>query len=394
MGRGGKGWRRASETSYEISFTYRGQRCRERVALKPSPANDRRIERHRAAVLDAIERGTFDYAYTFPESKRAEEFVERRGQVVTVKDYLDQWLKRVEPHLKASTHTDYKKTINNHLIPQFGDKRLTELKRPDIREWCTELTASNKRIANLLSPLRVALQDAVDDDLIETNPLYGWTFQRREPPKEDHVDPFSKDEQAAILQAVTGQARNMLQFAFWTGLRTSELVALEWGDIDWRRGNAVVTRAITQAAKEAETTKTRAGTREVKLLGPAIEALKAQREHTQLHISGRVFLNPRTGEPWEGDQAIRKTLWTHALKRAKVRYRNPYQTRHTYASMMLSAGEHPRWVAEQMGHSDLHMIFRVYARWMPDANPQAGQAAVSKFSQGSEPSVKGNENER
>lgn len=381
MGRGGAGWRRASESSYEITFTYKGKRCRERIALKPSSANDKAVANHRAAILDAIARDTFDYAYTFPNSKNLEDFVERKGQVITVKDFLDQWLKRQKNHTKASTWNDYRKTVNNHLIPEFGDLKLTELKRPVIRDWCAGLDVSNKRIANLLSPLRVALQEALDDELIEVNPLYGWRYRRTEPPKTtDDIDPFSRDEQAAILAALDSQGRNLIQFAFWTGLRTSELVALEWGDIDWQRGMIRVSRAITQAARgEAETTKTTAGTREVKLLQPSLDALKQQKALTMLHPSGRVFLNPRTNAPWEGDQAIRKTLWTHALKRAGVRYRYPYQTRHTYASMMLSAGEAPRWVADQMGHSDLTMIFRRYGRWMPDANPDAGSAAVDIF---------------
>lgn len=58
-----------------------------------------------------------------------------------------------------------------------------------------------------------------------------------------------------------------------------------------------------------------------------------------------------------------------------MRYRRPYQTRHTYASMMLSAGEHPMWVAQQMGHSDWTMIARIYGRWMPSADYNAGEKA-------------------
>lgn len=68
-------------------------------------------------------------------------------------------------------------------------------------------------------------------------------------------------------------------------------------------------------------------------------------------------------------------MWHPAMKKAGVRYRRPYQTRHTYASMMLSAGEHPMWVAKQMGHSDWTMIARVYGRWMPDADSVAGNRA-------------------
>jgi integrase len=380
MGRNGTGWRRASETSYEITFTYRGQRCRERINLKPSPANDKAVERHRHAVCDAIARGTFDYRVTFPDSPRAAQFAERQGDVMLLKDYLDTWLKRQKDLVSAASWNDYRKSINNQLIPAFGHHRLSDLKRLHVKAWVAELQVSNKRIANLISPLRIALQEAVDDELIEANPLYGWSYQRKEPPKPgDDIDPFTPAEQAAILKALAGAGRNLVQFAFWSGLRTSELVALEWGDIDWHRGVVRVSRAETQVAETPEETKTRAGTRDVKILPMAMTALMAQKAHSQLHPSGRVFLNPRTGEPWSGDQPIRKTLWTHALRLAKVRYRRPYQTRHTYASMMLSAGESPLWVAQQMGHSDWTMIARVYGRWIPDADPNAGMRAAQVF---------------
>ena len=152
-------------------------------------------------------------------------------------------------------------------------------------------------------------------------------------------------------------------------------MALDWGDIDWIRNEVHVTRAMTQDAKgKAEVTKTISGKRSIKLLGPALEALNAQKTFTFL-AGLEVFQNPRTSERWTGDQPIRKTLWAHALKKAGVRYRRPYQTRHTYASMMLSAGEHPMWVAQQMGHANWAMISQVYGRWMPTANPQAGAKA-------------------
>ena len=51
-----------------------------------------------------------------------------------------------------------------------------------------------------------------------------------------------------------------------------------------------------------------------------------------------VFHNPRHHKPWKDDQAIRKTVWIPALERAGIKYRNPYQTRHTFASTMLSKG--------------------------------------------------------
>jgi len=127
---------------------------------------------------------------------------------------------------------------------------------------------------------------------------------------------------------------------------------------------------------ETKTTKTAAGVRDVKLLPPALEALKAQRTHAEL-LGGEIFNDARTSAPWSGDQALRLGPWRRALRAAEVRYRYPYQMRHTYASMMLSAGENPAWIARQMGHADWGMIRRTYARWMPDVEPNAGEKASS-----------------
>lgn len=362
---------------------YRGARCRERVPLKPTPANLKRAEQHRSAILHAISSGTFDYAATFPESRRAREFAAAEaapGELVTVAEYLDKWLDRQKQQLKTSSYEGYRKIVIGYLDPWFGSLKLAELKRRHVRDKLAEHDASNKTLANIQSVLRAALSDATDqDELIETNPLAGYTYRKAEAPKEvDDIDPFDRVEQSAILAALDGQGRNLVQFAFWTGLRTSELVALDWSDIDLTRGVVRVSRAMTQRAKAPEGTKTSAGRREVKLLQAALEAIQSQKAHTYLK-GEEVFQNPQTLTRWTGDQPIRKTLWQWALKKAGVRYRYPYQTRHTYASMMLSSGEHPMWVARQMGHRDWSMIIRRYGRWMPDADGQAGSRAEEVY---------------
>lgn len=374
------GVRPASNSTIEIDFIYKTIRCRERIKLKPSPANLKRAENHRAAILDAIERGTFNYAATFPESPNRVQFAEYKGEGYLIKDWLESWLEQQKVHVKCSTYNDYRKIVNNTLIPEFGKLSLAEIRRAHVRDWCNKQTAGNKRLANVQSVLRIALHDAMSDDLIESNQLHGWTFERKEAPKpQDDIDPFDEDEQTLILASCRDpQHRNLFKFAFWAGLRTSELVALEWTDIDWHRNSVHIWRALTQTATEAEEPKTRKGERDVKLLPPAVEALLAQKQHSFL-AGGAVFLNPLHNKPWAGDQAIRKLAWLPALKNAGLRYRNPYQTRHTYASMMLTADESPIWVAQQMGHSDTNMIFRKYGRWIATKNAKSGEKAVAMF---------------
>ncbi len=379
MGKQYDGVRSASGSSIEIDFYYHGQRCRERIKLKPSPANLKRAANHRAAILLAIEDGTFEYAVTFPDSKNATKF-SAKPLTGTLREYLESWIDSKEKTIKASTANGYRKAISGLLVPQLGKIYLSDLKRSDVRLMCEGMTAGNKRISNVLSVLRSALDEALHDELIPFNPIAGWTYKKNEPPKdEDEVDPFTREEQSRILAELDGQARNFIQFAFWTGLRTSELAGLMWQDIDEVRGELQVRRVVTQDSKGVERTKTVSSTRKVKLLGPALAALKSQKDHTLLQ-GEFVFHNPRTNEPWTGDGPIRKTMWAPAVKRAKVRYRRPYQTRHTYASMMLSAGEHPMWVAQQMGHKDWAMIRRIYGKWMEDAAPDAGSRAEAKFS--------------
>jgi integrase len=379
MGRDGRGVKAASESSIEISFMYRGTRCRERIPLKPTSANLKRAENHRSAILHAIATDSFDYAATFPNSTNAAKFATQKGDVELLENYLDKWLDAQKQHLKTSGYNGYRKIVMGKLIPWFGHLHVSAVGKKDVKQQLAKVNAANKTLANIQSVLRKALQDAVDDELIEVNPLHGWCYAKKEElRKGEAIDPFTKDEQSVILQNLEGQGRNLIQFAFWTGLRTSELVALDWGDVDFVRGVVVVSRAKTQTAKTAEVPKTDAGRREVKLLASALEALQAQKPHTWL-AGAEIFQNPQTGKRWAGDQPIRKTLWTWALKRGGVRYRYPYQTRHTYASMMLSAGEHPMWVAKQMGHADWTMIARTYGKWMPDADQLAGSKAELVF---------------
>ncbi len=374
-----EGVRAASGSSIEIGFYYCGEKCRERVKLQPTPVNLKKAFTHREGIIQAINDGTFDYPTTFPNSKRADKY--RKPKEVTIKDYLETWLEKERPYISSSTRNGYRKIVFNQLIPEFGAIPLVQFKRRDAVEWARDKQATAKTIGNIISPLRIALDAAVEDELIDSNPLAGWKIRRKKAKTgiKNKIEPFSREERESILSVLSDQARNLIQFAFWTGLRTSEMVALNWDDIDWLRGVAVIDKGLTQCTEEPEEPKTAAANREVKLLRGALAALKDQKQHT--YMKGKeIFQNPQTGERWAGDAPIRKTLWTYALKRANVRYWKPYTTRHTYASMMLMAGEDVRWVATQMGHTDWGFTARTYAKWIPDDAPEAGQKAEKEYS--------------
>ena len=141
---------------------------------------------------------------------------------------------------------------------------------------------------------------------------------------------------------------------------------------------ALVDGSTVVEGVEEDETKTLSSTREVFLLPPALDALNAQKAHTFL-TGKRIFHDSLTNEPWIWPWQIRER-WISVLRQAKVRYRNPYQTRHTYASTLLSNGENMMWVSKQLGHVNTEMVMRTYGRWIPDHSSIAGYQTKNDWS--------------
>ncbi len=247
-----------------------------------------------------------------------------------------------------------------------------------LREWIGQMGNTAKTVRNTISPLRSVLDDAVNDELITSNPLDRIALSkiiRQTSKKSDYdADPFDRDEIAALLKCARLDERPLIQFWFETGLRPGEILALPWANIDWihntvRIDTNIVTGIVDGKQTQVEKApKTAAGIRTVELSANALSALTQQKAVSFL-ANGRVWLNPRTNAPWTMDSQVRKTLWEPLCRRAGVRYRNPYQIRHTYASTLLTSGCNPFWLVGQMGHEDVEMIFKVYGKWI-DANYQ------------------------
>ena len=354
--------------SVVMAFTYQGKRCRETIPLPLTKNPLKQLQQKRQAILYEIRSGTFDYLKHFPFSKKAKVFRQGRADQYTIQEALKDWLKRNESKYELSTLHGYNSAIFHHLIPQFGAFKIAELSVIQIKEWLAKLTCSNKRKNNILIPLRRLYEEMYLDEIIDKNPLdriKNLTVSPREP------EPFSLNEIEKILCQLEGQEKNLIQFAFWSGLRTSELIALTWQDIDFENNRFYVRRAKVRGI--IKSTKTSAGSRTVNLQAQAKQALLNQYAYTG-SSNEVVFHDSRKNQPWKNDQSIRKIVWIPALKKAEVKYREPYQTRHTFASMLLSNGENPMSVATQMGHKDWGMIRKVYGRWIP-SQTQISQTA-------------------
>jgi integrase len=358
-----------------INFTFKGVLCRETLSLQPTPKNIKFATNYLGSIHDEISRENFDYAAHFPKSKRALLFCGVSSTSRNVGEALDVYLNGRKPDIEASTYRDYASAINCHLKDGLGNIQLKDLSTEQIRIWKATLVISKKRIANILVPLRCMLQDAFEEGHIKRNPMDRIKIKKievRQP------EPFLPEERVAILEELEKlpQSKNLVQFAFWSGVRTSELIAIDWEDIDWIKGTIRIVRANVRSIVKYP--KTDAGIREIILLPSALEALKAQKEFSFLE-GGRIFRRDWDNQPWLNDNQLSKRMWIFTLKKAGVRHRGIYHTRHTYASILLTSGENPAWIAKQMGHATVAVLLKRYARWIPEEDPGLKARLEEKF---------------
>lgn len=364
-----------------ITFTFKGVRCREPLSNLPNTtANVRYASRLLGEIQGKIERGQFAYADYFPKSKKLRMF---GGASIAAKvsDYLDEYLHRCESRgLSPSTMVGYRKC--HKALADLHGITVSELTPAQVKNWLVRSSTTAKTARNRLSFLRSAIDEAVTDGLLPSNPVSLVTVSRYldvdSAPEQGakSVDPFSPDEVTAIISTAHGineQWANLFAFAFYTGMRPSEICALRWGSIDWI-GNTIQVSAA-KVVGVIKTTKTRAGTRTIELTSDALAALASQKRFTFMR-GEYVFEDPKLNEPWSGAESIRKKAWLYTLRRSGVRYRHLYQTRHTFATANISRGCNLFWLATQMGHKGPEMLFRHYGSYLAEYDGQTAKAPI------------------
>jgi len=377
-----------------FDFRYRSIRCREYTLLDDTPANRKIMAKMLERIEAEITMGTFEYARYFPNSPMVQKFSLTLvapgpgiGKPVSADQmifdnpasplfgkFAEEWFGENEISWKRSYRGVLKITLNSYLIPQFGNIEVSHITKGEILKFRsslakvqngTKIGLSPDRINHIMTPLRMILNEAADRYKFST-PYIG--IKQLRSPRSD-VDPFSLDEVKIFLAAVRPDFRNYYTVRFFSGLRTAEIDGLKWQYVDFERRQIRIRETLVNGFEE--TTKTQGSARDVHMSPPVHQALKAQHEQTG-HIDGFVFRN-RCGTPLNRNNVMRR-IWYPTLRLLCMKKRNPYQTRHTTATLWLAAGENPEWIARQMGHSTTQMLFTVYSRYVPNLTRQDGSA--------------------
>lgn len=395
---------RPAGNSIKISFYYRGRRLFVTWPFQPTAANLAAANVKRKAALNDInlERlglARFDIAAHF-KHYRARTGPDAAERTHTVETVLRDWWAGAHKKLAASTAPKFRGYVNEFIVFFGAGTAIADVDAARIDAWVSgqqQRVLSMKTIDNKLIVLRGALEFAKRDlHAIEVNPLVD--VGRIKPTEEQRiqkkltakkVDPFDVDEIQKVLRVESGWLGNFFQFAIWTGLRLGELFALTWEDFDFVHNTVHVSWSYTEHKLTPQKTDGSDRIIELNDLPGAAEAMRRQKALTFMlparatKIGERrfMFMNPATCGPFTHAEQLRITRWPNMLRRAGVRYRYPYQCRHTFASLMLVSGKTPEWVANNLGHRDVEMVYKHYSKFLKQASKLFGAVSNDRLDQ-------------
>ena len=308
---------------------------------------------------------------------REEQLHPEEGSVqrITLASYVKRWMQsRKAAGDRQSTMDNRVQVLAHHILPQLGERFVDAISGKDVRQWLLDSSTKLKpapksrpkekkaydpeTVNGWLRVLKVILRDAVVDLDLQRDPTMRISDLKTEPSEEGKS--FTSEELGRFLVVAKGMSLEgnithpnyvLMLMGFLTGMRWSELTALEWKDLDTEKGSVRIRRA--QVRKSVAGTKTRK-VRTVavpQVVLDELEELKRQQEADKVPCLSKGLLFPsRTGE-YRYPSSIRKTLDNVCWRGEIARRLTPHWMRHTFNNLMHQAKVDHIVVRASTGHS-------------------------------------------
>jgi len=340
-----------------LDFRHKGRRLRPSTRLEDTPPNVKLAEDWMGAIRREIQFGTFRLENHFPYYRPK---LSREGDD-TFTHASRSWLESHKQTWAEWTYRKFKSNLEGRVIPKIGQRKLGDITAKDLRLLREAILAegqrrggklTNRSVNRIMQPVKAMFNELLADGEIKQNPAsrLGKLKEKRIA----EIDPFSDSEVKAILKVVEPRYKPYVEFLFESGFRPNEAMGLKWSRVNLVT-SIVSVREGRVLGKDTDP-KTAAAIRDVEITPGMMRALKKQRAVSYLAHS-YVFVTDK-GQPLDVSN-IRARVWEPALKKAGLKYRYPYQARHTFGTKMIALGRDPLWIANQMGTS-LEMLFKHY----------------------------------
>lgn len=320
--------------------------------------------------------------------------VKEKPTITTYRELVALWWESYKNTIKPNSQQSMEGIVRLHILPVFGDYKLDKLTTPIIQQqvnkWADKANKGEKGAYANYSFLnninRRILQYGVTMQAIKHNPARDVIIPRKQQNKEHKVKFFSNQELKQFLDYLENldqsSYENFFDYVLYktllaTGCRIGEALALEWSDIDLKKGIISISKTLNRY-QETNTPKSKAGLREIDIDKATVSLLKQYKKRQQVQSwqlgrSEGIVFTPFTTK-YAYACLLRKRLQSH-FKAAGVPDISFHGFRHTHATIMLYAGIEAKDLQYRLGHSNISMTLNTYVH----ATKEGAKKAVSIF---------------
>ena len=312
----------------------------------------------------------------------------------------DIWLPAIAATIRPSTLDSYTRNLRVHVGPKpIASVPLQRVEAPMLNALYAELLAGTSRralsprtVAYIHTILHRAFRDAVRWNLIVRNPADQADAPRARPSDRVSARTWSGEEIGRFLDATASSRHAPLwRLIATTGMRRGEALGLRWEDVDLTKRRLSVNRTLVEIADYRSgdtglawgTPKTARGRRSISLDPETVAELRTHRarQHQERLAAGvgyadqGLVFSSRTGEP------LHPKVVSNQFRKAVARHDMPYLSvhglRHSWATLALQAGIHPKIVQERLGHSTIAITLDIYSHVNPAMDADAADTVAA-----------------
>lgn len=313
------------------------------------------------------------------------------NQNSTVAQWAEVWLETYKKgNMTDKAFLTYQEKLDGYVLPAIGRMKMKDVREPNLQRILNdERGRSFSHVSKLRMVIRGMFARAYSAGIINRDPAANLVLPKTT--KGTHRK-LTERERAAVLAVADRDEHNAclwVKLMLYCGLRPGETAALQWKDIDFKRGILHVTKAKESGKNVIKSTKTEAGHRDIPIPDALLEDLKRKQRgpfETVLH-QARDMSKPHTESSmramWRsfkrlvdiemGAKVFRLQVVEHGEPDELYNSLTPYCFRHTFCTDLQDAGVPLNVAKYLMGHQDITMTANIYTHTSDEMVRQAAE---------------------